>query len=213
MVAMAHPHGVALALFPQPFEQRAIARYLDSGPPELAFRARFHGAAKLFAERLLPVADAKDRHPGIKHLLWRTRGVGPRYRAWPAGQDDAARTCIKHPARRRCAGKYLRVDAGLAKPPCYELGDLRAKIYDEYRIRHAPFMTLLVAPAKNGHEEPVGAVPARKKAKHAIACRRAAGLANDLAPDPGQIERRKLIRLAPESAPPAPRTRCEEASR
>ena len=66
---MAHPDRIFLAHFPEALEQRRGFEDLDIGAAELAVMAALDMAADLLAERLLAVADGKDRDARIKYRL------------------------------------------------------------------------------------------------------------------------------------------------
>jgi hypothetical protein len=74
-VAVAHPDRVFRALGPEPVEERAFLEDLDIGAAEFAVMAALDRAAKLVAERLLAIADGKDRHAGIEDRLRRARAA------------------------------------------------------------------------------------------------------------------------------------------
>jgi len=61
MVAMAHPHLVALALAPQPVEQRTLVGDLNECLAELPGHSPLDPPAELEVHRLLAVADAEQR--------------------------------------------------------------------------------------------------------------------------------------------------------
>ena len=58
-IAVAHPHGVGIALLPEALEQRRLGRDAQLGAAELAVVAAFDSAAHLRDHRLLAVADAE----------------------------------------------------------------------------------------------------------------------------------------------------------
>ena len=74
-VAVAHPHGVALADFPDAVEQRARLADLDLGAAELGGVAALDPAAELRRRRLLAVADAEDRQAGVEHPVAARAGL------------------------------------------------------------------------------------------------------------------------------------------
>ena len=74
-VAVAHPHRIALALAPHPFEQRRILGHRHLGAAELAVVAALDRAAELLRHRLLAVADAEHRHARLVDAGRRQRRV------------------------------------------------------------------------------------------------------------------------------------------
>src|SRR5262245_61068297 len=58
-IAMAHPHGVAFALAPNPLKQPVVAGDLELSAPKLAMMSPLHAAAQLSHHGLLAIADAE----------------------------------------------------------------------------------------------------------------------------------------------------------
>ena len=73
LVAVAHPHLVALAHLPQPIEQRARFGHRQESAPEFAAFTRLVPradlAAKLLAHHLLAITDAQNRQAAVKQQL------------------------------------------------------------------------------------------------------------------------------------------------
>ena len=135
-VAVAHPHGVALALLPHAVEQRGLAGHLQLGAAELAVVAAFDAAAHLRHHGLLAVADAEHRQAGLEHPVGRARRaeLGDAGRA--ARQDHG----LGLEPLQRLLGLVERhdlgVDALLAHAPRDQLRDLAAEIDDEDGVGH-----------------------------------------------------------------------------
>ena len=136
LVAVAHPHLVALAFRPQSVEQRAGGFDLDECLTKLAAIARNDDiAAKLRAHQLLAVADAKHRHAGLEEGLRRARAVAFGDRGGAAGQNDALGL---QPLIGRFGGlerRDLAIHPSLADPAGDQLGHLAAEIDDEDGVR------------------------------------------------------------------------------
>ncbi len=135
-VAVAHPHGVALALLPDAVEQGGVSRHLELGAAELAMVAAFDAAAHLRHHGLLAVADAEHRQAGLEHPVGRARRaeLGDAGRA--AGQDDGLGLEALEGFFRLVEGHDLGVDALLAHAPRDQLRDLAAEIDDEDGVGH-----------------------------------------------------------------------------
>ena len=75
---MAHPDGIAPALLPNAVEKRAWTQDLDLGAAEFAAMAmaRDDLAAELLRHHLLAIADAENRHAGVKQRGGRARRTG-----------------------------------------------------------------------------------------------------------------------------------------
>ena len=139
LVAVAHPHLVALADAPQPVEQGAILGHGEEGAAELAAAlaigaARLDRAAKLVAHDLLAVADAEDRELAVEQSLRGARAAFLGHAGGRAGEDDAAR---RKPFERRLGiveGRDLAIDAGFAHAAGDKLGHLAAEIDDQDRV-------------------------------------------------------------------------------
>jgi hypothetical protein len=130
-VAVAHPHGIALALAPDALEQRRVLGHQHLGTAELAMVPALDHAAELLRHRLLAVADAEDRHAGRVDAGRRQRRVLVEHRGRAAREDHTLR-----PHRRECLCRLLErhdlaIDLLLAHAARDELGDLRAEIDDE----------------------------------------------------------------------------------
>ncbi len=130
-VAVAHPDRVAPALTPHPLEQRGLLGDQELGAAELAVVAGLHRAAELRRHRLLAVADAQDRHPGIVDGGGCQRRVLVEHRGRAAGEDHSLRPQRGKGRFRLLKGHDLAIDLLLAHPPRDQLGHLRAEIDDE----------------------------------------------------------------------------------
>ncbi len=135
-VAMAHPHLLARALLPHPFEERAAVDDVEEGAPELAMVGGQDAAAQLRAHQLLAIADAEHRHAHLEHLLGRERRRLFVHRGRTARQDDALRRERGELFLAHVEGMDLAIDAALAQPPRDELGHLAAEIEDEDAVCH-----------------------------------------------------------------------------
>jgi hypothetical protein len=71
LVAMAHPHLVALALLPHALEQRIVALDFEEGAAEFAVIGVFHLAAELRAHGLLAIADAENGKAELEDFIRR----------------------------------------------------------------------------------------------------------------------------------------------
>src|SRR5207237_7665875 len=67
LVAMAHPHLLARAFWPEPLEQTALAQDVDKGAAEFLMVTERHAAAELGAGRLHAITDRQDRHAEREH--------------------------------------------------------------------------------------------------------------------------------------------------
>ena len=131
LVAMAHPHLMALALVPQAVEQRAALLDLDEGAAEFAALAAFDIAAQLLHHRLLAIADAQYRHARVEDRLRCAGTVFPHDRRWPARQDHALGLHPGKGFRRAVERGDFGIDAGFAHAPGDELGHLAAEVHDK----------------------------------------------------------------------------------
>ncbi|MND45787.1 hypothetical protein D3C80_366510 [compost metagenome] len=133
-VAMAHPDGIALALFPEAFKKRACLLDVDIGPAEFRRMAALDNAAELRAERLLAVADAEDRNLAVKHRLRRARASFRRHGCGAAGEDHALGLKLL----KRLCGILKRmdfaIDPGFADAARNQLRHLAAEIDDENAV-------------------------------------------------------------------------------
>ena len=130
-VAVAHPDRVALALAPHALEQRRLLGHQHLGAAELAVMAALDHAAELRRHRLLAVADAEDRHPGVIDRGRRQRRTGVEHRGRPAGEDHPFRPQRLEGLVRLLERHDLAIDLLLADAPGNELGDLRSEIDDQ----------------------------------------------------------------------------------
>ena len=73
LVAMVHPHRLAVADGAQPGQQRRLFGDHDVGAAEFAGVAAFDLAAQLVRHRHLAIADAQHRHARFEHRLRRAR--------------------------------------------------------------------------------------------------------------------------------------------
>ena len=133
-VAVAHPHGVALARLPHALEERARSADRDLGAAEFAVMAAFDGAAELLGHRHLAIADAEHRHARIEDRLRRARGPLVGHRGRPARQDDRLRLQFGESARRALERRDLAIDPRLAHPPRDQLRHLAAEIDDQQLV-------------------------------------------------------------------------------
>src|SRR6185312_6988841 len=130
-VAMAHPHLLAIALGPEPREERAIIDDLDEGAAEFAVIRGRDLAAELSADRLLAIADAENRHAQREDFVGHARAERLDDRGRTAREDHRlwAEGCDLVIAQ--IEGMDLAIDAALAQAPCDELRHLAAEIEDE----------------------------------------------------------------------------------
>ncbi len=130
-VAVAHPHRIALADFPDAFGQQRRLRHLDFGAAEFAVMAGFDLAAELLRHGLLAVADAEHRHAGLIDRRRCERRILVEHGSRAAGENHALRL---HLAQRRFGfleRHDLAIDALLAHAPRDQLRHLRAEIDDQ----------------------------------------------------------------------------------
>ncbi len=113
--------------------------------------AAFDLAAKLGAQRLLAIADAKDRHARLKHRLRGARRVLVQHRSRAAREDHAFRLQLGEGFCRRLERVDFAIDTGLAHAPRNQLRDLAAEINDEDGLVLA-------------HGEPLGNLASRRNA-------------------------------------------------
>ena len=74
-VAVAHPHRIAFARFPQAIEQRALLHDLDVGTAKLRRVPAFDNAAELDGRCLLAIADRENGNPSLEYGVGRARAV------------------------------------------------------------------------------------------------------------------------------------------
>ena len=128
---MAHPDLVLLAHFPQAVEQRAFILDLDEGAAEFATVAAAHRAAELVHQRLLAVADAKQRAAALEDGIGNAWAVLVEHRGRGSREDYAHRV---HPLEgffRGVEGCDFGVDAGLPHAAGDQLGHLAAEVDDQ----------------------------------------------------------------------------------
>ena len=130
-VAVAHPHGIALAHVPHAVEQRALFLDQDVGAAELRRVPALDLAAELHGRRLLAVADRENGQAGIEDRLRCARRAVRRHGGWSSRENDG----LGLEPRQRLLGTVERhdlgVDALLAHAPRDELGHLAAEVDDE----------------------------------------------------------------------------------
>ena len=137
-IAVAHPHGVAVALGPEALEQRAVGGDVELGAAELAVVAAFDPAAHLRHHRLLAVADAEHGQAGLEHPVGRARGAELGDAGGPARQDHGLGLQPLEGVLGAVEGHDLGVDALLAHAPGDQLRHLAAEIDDEDGVGHEP---------------------------------------------------------------------------
>jgi hypothetical protein len=130
-VAVAHPYGVAVALFPHTGKQRAVVLDLEFGAAEFAVVAGFDRAAELRHHGLLAIADAEHGELRLEHPVGRARGAHLGHAGGAAGKDHGFRL-----QPLQCAGRVverydLGIDPVLAHPAGDQLSDLAAEVDDE----------------------------------------------------------------------------------
>ena len=135
-VAVAHPHGVGLALGPHALEQGRIGDHLQLGAAELAVVAALHPAAELRHHGLLAVADAEHRQAGLEHPVRRPGRAELGDAGRPAREDHGLGLQPLQRVLGPVEGHDLGVDALLAHPARDQLGDLAAEVDDEDGIGH-----------------------------------------------------------------------------
>ena len=138
LIAVAHPHRLALPGLRLPVQGRGRRRPLDLHLPVLLPLPGLHGAAKGLHEQLHPVADAK--HVGARAIGEVQESLGKGGRSLgvdgvgPAGEDDGARAQALEGSKRRRAGDAEGEDAQLADAAGDEVCVLRAVVKDEDQI-------------------------------------------------------------------------------
>ncbi len=130
-VAMAHPHGIALADFPHAVVKRAGLVDGDLGAAEFGGVAAFHRTAELHGSSLLAIADGEDRHAGIERRLRGARRVLVQHRCRAAGKDNADRLDPFERLGRALERHDLGIHPLLANPAGDELSHLAAEVDDE----------------------------------------------------------------------------------
>jgi hypothetical protein len=132
LVAVAHPHLMALADLPEAVEQRALLGDGEEGAAEfaipLALVTRLDPAAELVGHDLLAVADAEDRQAAVEQRLRRARAAFLRHAGGRTGEDDALGSQPRERVLGLGEGGDFRIDSRLAHPAGDELGDLAAEI-------------------------------------------------------------------------------------
>ena len=133
-VAVAHPHGIALARLPDALKQGGGLGHLKLGAAKLAVMPRLDLAAQLHGHDLLAIADAQHGDPGVEDGLRGARGALVGHRAGTAREDHRLGLELGEGAFGGLEGRDLAIDAGLAHPPRDELGHLRAEIDDQHLV-------------------------------------------------------------------------------
>ena len=131
---MAHPHGIAAALFPDAGKQRALLDDADLGAAEFAMMAALHRAAQLRGQQLLAIADGEHRHSRVENALRRARRAVLGDGAGAAGEDHRLGADFGEGALGALEGRDLAIDARLAHAPRDELRHLRAEIDDQQLV-------------------------------------------------------------------------------
>ena len=137
LVAMAHPDLMTLAFFPKPVEQHAAVIHLQERAAKLTALSAADFAAQLLAQRLLAVANAKDRQTRFKEALRRARTASFNDRSWPATKDNARRLQPVKRRPRRIERRNLTINPGLAHAARDQLSNLTSEINNEDG-RHDP---------------------------------------------------------------------------
>ena len=133
-VAMAHPHGIALARLPHALEEGGGLGDLQLGPAEFAVMPRLDLAAQLHGHDLLAIADAQHGDARVEDGLGSPWGALVCHRAGPAREDHRLGGQLRKGALGGLEGGDLAIDAGLAHAPRDELGHLRAEIDDQHLV-------------------------------------------------------------------------------
>src|ERR1700730_9366108 len=128
---MTHPNRIALALFPYPFEQRALLQDLDLGAAEFAFMPGRDLATQLRRHRLLAIADAEDWHSGGEECVWHARRILVMHGGRAARKDHRFRRQLRERLFGVLDGCDLAIDARLANAPRDQLRQLRPEIDDQ----------------------------------------------------------------------------------
>ena len=133
-VAVAHPHLVPAAFWPDAFEQGAIVFHIHEGAAEFAVVGAGDLAAELFAQGHLAVADAEHRHPGGEHALRGARGIAVWHAGRAAGQDDGFWRVGGDAFRGGVIGEDFAIDPAFAHAAGDELGHLAAEIENQNAV-------------------------------------------------------------------------------
>ena len=134
-VAVAHPHRIASADFPEAIEQRAGFQDFNIGAAKFRRVAALDRTAQLRAQSLLAVTDREDRQAAVEHHLRRAGTAFGHHRCRTARQYDAFGF---HSLERFGGGIEwgdLGVHPGLTHPSCDELSHLATKVDDKDGIR------------------------------------------------------------------------------
>src|SRR5690606_27152803 len=89
LVAVAHPHLMLFADFPQAVEQDAAFRNLDKRAAKFTALAAFDLTAQLRGQHLLAIANAKHGNTGIQKRLRDARAAFFGDAGGAAGKDDS----------------------------------------------------------------------------------------------------------------------------
>src|ERR1700730_19343669 len=125
---MAHPNRIALALFPYPFEQRALLQDLDLGAAECAFMPGRDLATQLRRHRLLAIADAEDWHSGGEECVWHAWRILVMHGSWTARKNHRFWRQLRERLFGVLDGRDLAIDARLADAARDQLRHLRSEI-------------------------------------------------------------------------------------
>ncbi len=191
-VAMAHPHLLARALFPQAVEEIAIRGDFEKGAAEFAVIGGRDASPQLRAHGLLAIADAEHRHAQLEHRLRRARRLRHMHRGRPARQNHRPGAEGLEPGFVHGEGVNLAIDAAFAHPPRDELGHLAAEIEDQDLVGgwrgHG---RAIILEARAWAQQPCAPSPRRRIRR----CRRAPGSSAACRPD--AATRRRWSRAKP----------------
>ena len=136
MIAVAHPHLLAVGLEPAVQQIEPVVLRRDEGTAE--FRGHMpalHLAAEQMHHRLLAVADAENRNAEFEHLLGRQRRTLRKYRGRSARQDHGlGARLIEIFLSDVIEGMDFAVDVQLTQTAGDQLGDLASEVDDEHEF-------------------------------------------------------------------------------
>lgn len=138
LVAVAHPHRLALPGLRLPVQRGGRRRHLHVHLPVLLPLPGLDGAAEGLHEQLHPVADAEHVGPRgvgeVQEPLGEGGGTLGVHGVGPAGEDDGPRAQALEGGERRRSGDAEGEDAQLADAAGDEVGVLRAVVEDEDKV-------------------------------------------------------------------------------
>jgi hypothetical protein len=129
-IAVAHPH---FELGGKVTQQMRTGDHFDFSAAVLGSTCRGNSSSRDIGQKLMAVANAEDRNPGVDYLGVHPVGLGRIDGSGTTRENDPGWPPSFDLGRGDRAGDDLRVDVSFPNPPGYQLGVLSPKVdYEDY---------------------------------------------------------------------------------